>query len=66
MVIYEVWGVPEETSRMISTASQCSKFKSDGTIQDQNVALYSIRSKSWSEAISIYDELENMKPEKAA
>lgn len=61
--IYEAWGLPNEMADTFSTVTGCADLKSKG-LMDNSVALYSVRASSWSEAMTIYHEIQGWEPYK--
>lgn len=58
MEIYEAWGSINENATCFSTVEGCQDMKMSGIIEEECVPLFSIRAKSWTEAMTLYHEIQ--------
>lgn len=61
-VVFEAWGTIEHGAHLISTKENCLKMKGQGLLEEEDVPLFSIRGTSWTEVMTIYNEVNGWAP----
>ena len=62
--IYEAWGLINEKANTFSNVAGCKHLQDIGLMEPEHIALYSFKAESWTEAMTIYHEIQGWEPYK--